>query len=72
MAVKTFNGGTLTEFATTSEDENFIKNKQSLLSLLKSNRIEPKGLMEFYRYNQPWTIPAYKRNEVAVEVEDWQ
>lgn len=44
------------------------RRKRSLLSTLESEGIEPLGEPYLLRYNDPWTPPFMRRNEVAVEV----
>ena len=61
MAVKTFKGGW--------SDQVFEEHKSALVKLLKAHNFEQKGDWEVYRYNPPWTIPAFKTNEVAIEVD---
>jgi hypothetical protein len=41
---------------------------QKLLSTLEREGVEPKGDSYLLRYNDPWTPPFMRRNEVAVEV----
>lgn len=41
---------------------------QKLLSALEREDIEPEGDPYLLRYNDPWTPPFMRRNEVAVEV----
>jgi hypothetical protein len=41
---------------------------QKLLSTLEGEGIEPVGDPTLLRYNDPWTPPFMRRNEVAVEV----
>lgn len=41
---------------------------QKLLSTLEGEGIEPEGEPYLLRYNDPWTPPFMRRNEVAVEV----
>lgn len=45
--------------------------ERKLLSILESARIEPLDEPTLLRYNDPWTPPFMRRNEVAVEVK-WQ
>lgn len=46
------------------------RRKRKLLSTLDSVGIEPLGEPYLLRYNDPWTPPFMRRNEVAVEVAD--
>lgn len=41
---------------------------QELLAALKDHGIETRGRVLLMRYNDPWTPPFLRRNEVAVEV----
>ncbi|WP_336133273.1 SOUL family heme-binding protein [Natronomonas amylolytica] len=43
---------------------------QKLLSTLERENIEPAGKPYLLRYNDPWTPPFMRRNEVAVEVDE--
>ena len=61
MAVRKFKGGW--------SDEVFQNHKSEVLNTLKANSLEQKGEWEVYRYNPPWTLPAMKTNEVAIEVD---
>lgn len=44
------------------------RQSRTLLATLESNGIEPLGEPSLLRYNDPWTPPFLRRNEVAVEV----
>lgn len=44
------------------------KKKAELLNMLRENAIETKGLPFLMRYNDPWSPPFLRRNEVAIEV----
>jgi hypothetical protein len=44
------------------------KKTAQLLSLLQENDVETKGQPFLMRYNDPWTPPFLRRNEVAIEV----
>ena len=61
MAVRTFNGN--------YDDKVAELHKATLISLLQANKIKGKGTWEVYRYDPPWTPPAQKTNEVAIEVD---
>lgn len=39
-----------------------------LIKTLQNNNIETKGQPFLMRYNDPWTPPFLRRNEVAIEV----
>jgi len=45
------------------------KKTAELLATLRDNRIATKGSPYLMRYNDPWTPPFLRRNEVAIEVE---
>ena len=44
------------------------KKTAELLDILSANDIETKGQPFLMRYNDPWTPPFLRRNEVAIEV----
>jgi len=53
---------------TTSEDR--VKRKtEELLAVLARNDIRTRGRPFLMRYNDPWTPPFMRRNEVAIEVQ---
>ncbi len=55
-------------FSGTATDS-IVKSKESLLlKYLKENNIETIGKTMLWRYNDPWTMPIMRRNEVAIEV----
>ena len=60
--VKTWNGGW--------NDEVFEERKAELIKAVKDAGMSEKltDKWEVYRYNPPWTIPAFKKNEVAFEM----
>jgi len=41
---------------------------EKLLIVLKNNGIEIEGEPFLMRYNPPWTLPFFRRNEVAIKV----
>jgi hypothetical protein len=43
---------------------------RKLRSTLDSHGIEPTGAPALLRYNDPWTPPFMRRNEIAVEIVD--
>lgn len=45
------------------------KKTAELLDLLRENGIETRGSPFLMRYNDPWTPPFLRRNEVAIEIE---
>lgn len=45
------------------------KKMTALLDILRENNIETKGSSFLMRYNDPWTPPFLRRNEVAIEIE---
>jgi len=45
------------------------KKTAELLDMLREKGIETKGTPFLMRYNDPWTPPFLRRNEVAIEVE---
>jgi hypothetical protein len=44
------------------------KKTVELLNILEKNNIQTKGQPFLMRYNDPWTPPFLRRNEVAIEV----
>lgn len=46
------------------------RRERNLLSTLEREDIEPVGSPYLLRYNDPWTPPFLRRNEVAVPVAD--
>ena len=60
VAVKRFSGFTSPK---KMDDET-----EKLFMALKSNGIEIEGEPFLMRYNPPWTLPFFRRNEVAVKV----
>jgi effector-binding domain-containing protein len=38
----------------------------ALLGWMQENQLEPQGLPEMARYNPPWTLPFFRRNEVMI------
>ena len=50
-------------------NEDKIKKKtQELIQILKTSKIKYKNEPFFMGYDPPWTIPLFRRNEVAVEI----
>ena len=45
------------------------KHERALRSTLEDEGIEPRGEPSLLRYNDPWTPPFMRRNEVAVEID---
>ena len=45
------------------------RHERSLRSTLEREGIEPRGEPSLLRYNDPWTPPFMRRNEVAVEID---
>lgn len=48
--------------------ERVLRKTAELLGTLRANGVEPIGDPFLMRYNDPWTPPFLRRNEVAVEV----
>ena len=46
------------------------RQERKLLSALETEGLEPQGDPTLLRYNDPWTPPFMRRNEVAIEVVD--
>lgn len=43
---------------------------QRLVEWVKRDSLVPNGLPELARYNPPWTLPMFKRNEILIPVGD--
>lgn len=56
------------QFSWFTSESRVTRRTQKLLSTLEREGIEPKGDPYLLRYNDPWTPPFMRRNEVAVEV----
>jgi hypothetical protein len=39
-----------------------------LLAWVKQRGLTARGVVQLARYNPPWTLPFFRRNEVMVEV----
>lgn len=50
-------------------DAAFERERQALIAELPSFGVRAVGEPELARYDPPWTLPFFRRNEVAVEVE---
>lgn len=57
-------------FSWYAPDCRVTRRKTNLLSRLEAEGIEPLGDPHLLRYNDPWTPPFMRRNELAVEVAD--
>ena len=53
-------------FSGLAGEEKTVKKTAELLAWLKSKNITPIGMPELARYNPPWTLPFWRRNEVMV------
>ena len=62
VAVITFSG-------IASESRTAIKTEE-LLAWMDSKHLKPASNPELARYNPPWTLPFFRRNEIMVEYED--
>lgn len=51
---------------------NFLSNVQTrtneLMAWIKSKKMETSGSPQLARYNPPWTLPMWRRNEIMLEV----
>jgi hypothetical protein len=56
-------------FSWTTPPDKVESKTNELVTLLQSNGIRTKGQPFLMRYNDPWTPPFMRRNEVAIEVE---
>ncbi len=56
------------KFSGTVSSRKAIARKQSLLDLLKRDKIETVGEPMLAQYNPPWTPPPMRRNEVLIEL----
>jgi hypothetical protein len=64
FGVETFSGS-CNILAAKSRAEAFTQKLQSDGYVLK-----PGAKWQLFRYNPPWTIPAFRKNEIAVEIQD--
>ena len=46
------------------------KRSDELLAWLAAQKIKPIGSPQLARYNPPWTLPMFRRNEVMVEIQN--
>ena len=51
-------------------ENNYARHRAELLSALDSDGVEPAGPFTLARFNSPFALPVFRRNEVQVEV-DW-
>ncbi|MCU4719151.1 SOUL family heme-binding protein [Halapricum hydrolyticum] len=58
----------VTRFSWYAPEWQVERQSRTLLAALESDGIEPLGEPTLLRYNDPWTPPFLRRNEVAVEV----
>jgi hypothetical protein len=56
-------------FGWTTPESRVTQKTEELLAILESEGVETKGRPFLMRYNDPWTPPFMRRNEVAIEVE---
>jgi hypothetical protein len=57
------------KFSWTTSDDRVRRKTEELLTLLERNEISTRGRPFLMRYNDPWTPPFMRRNEVAIEVQ---
>ncbi len=57
------------QFSWLTSPERVAKKTASLLTILKDQGIATQGRPFLMRYNDPWTPPFLRRNEVAIEVQ---
>ncbi len=57
------------QFSWSTPPDRVERKTKELLSLLEDNGVRTKGRPFLMRYNDPWTPPFMRRNEVAIEVE---
>ena len=55
-------------FSGIANEKKFQQKKEKLSNALKKNNIKMIGKFFLYRYDDPWTPPPMRRNEVVVEV----
>jgi hypothetical protein len=58
----------LLQFSWLTSRSRVEKKTAELLDILRENGIETKGIPFLMRYNDPWTPPFLRRNEVAIEI----
>ena len=56
-------------FSWTTPDDRVERKTGELLAVLESHGVRTKGQPFLLRYNDPWTPPFMRRNEIAVEVQ---
>ena len=49
-------------------ESNVKKYTKELLDALRRMKLRPKGEVLLMRYNPPWTLPFFRRNELAVQL----
>jgi hypothetical protein len=57
------------KFSWTTSDDRVRRKTEELLAVLERNEILTQGRPFLMRYNDPWTPPFMRRNEVAIEVQ---
>lgn len=54
-------------FSGIASEAKTAKKTEELLAWMASEQLKPTGVPELARYNPPWTLPFFRRNEVMVE-----
>ncbi len=54
------------EFSGLAGEDKVAKKTAALLQWMQANQLTPQGQPEVARYNPPWTLPFFRRNEVMI------
>ena len=57
------------KFSWTTPEDRVSRKTEELLAVLERNGIQTQGQPFLMRYNDPWTPPFMRRNEVAIEIQ---
>jgi hypothetical protein len=49
-------------------DSRIRKETQALSEWLQARKLTPVGLPQLARYDPPWTLPPWRRNEIHIEI----
>lgn len=56
-------------FSGTVNDQKITEYQEKLTSWLNENHIRPIGTLRLARYNSPFTLPLFRRNEILIDVD---